>query len=104
MSKAHIDLEEKLLSTTKDKVEEPPQYKVLMHNDHYTTMDFVVQVLETIFNKPPVEAVQIMLTIHTQGIGMCGSYTAEVAETKVAHVHLMAKEHGFPLMCSMEEA
>jgi ATP-dependent Clp protease adaptor protein ClpS len=74
-----------------------------MHNDHYTTMDFVVQVLETIFNKPLVEAIQIMLTIHNQGAALCGVYTAEVAETRVHNVHLVARKNGYPLRCSLEE-
>jgi len=82
---------------------EPQQYKVLLHNDHYTTMDFVVQVLETIFNKPPAEATQIMLSVHKKGIGICGIYPAEIAETKVAMVHHIAQQHHYPLKCSMEE-
>ena len=95
--------EEALATKTEETVKEPPKYRVLMHNDHYTTMDFVVQVLETVFSKPAPEAVQIMLNIHRQGIGICGIYTAEVAETKITTVHHMAKEQGFPLRCSVEE-
>lgn len=83
---------------------EPRQYRVLLHNDHYTTMDFVVQVLETVFNKSPAEATQIMLNVHKRGIGVCGVYPAEIAETKVAMVHHLARQHQFPLKCSMEEA
>ncbi len=103
MSRAQSDLKEKVESRTEEILQEPIQYKILMHNDDYTTMDFVVQVLETVFNKSPSEAVQIMLTVHKKGIGVCGIYTAEVAETKVATVHSMARQHGFPLKCSMEE-
>ncbi|MCX8044774.1 MAG: ATP-dependent Clp protease adapter ClpS [Desulfobacterota bacterium] len=83
---------------------EPRQYRVLLHNDHYTTMDFVVQVLETVFNKSPAEATQIMLNVHKRGIGVCGVYPAEIAETKVALVHHLARQHNYPLKCSMEEA
>lgn len=83
---------------------EPQQYKVLLHNDNYTTMDFVVQVLETVFSKSPAEATQIMLSVHKKGIGVCGVYPAEIAETKVAMVHHIAQQHKYPLKCSMEEA
>lgn len=96
------EFEEKVDSSTEQS--EPPLYRVLLHNDNYTTMDFVVLVLETIFNKAPAEATQIMLNVHKQGIGACGVYPAEVAETKVAMVHHLAQEHHFPLKCSMEEA
>jgi ATP-dependent Clp protease adaptor protein ClpS len=103
MGKESLGLFEKPSSITEVRIQEPKQFRVLMHNDHYTTMDFVVQVLGTIFNKPPVEAIRIMLTIHHQGTGVCGTYTAEVAETKVHHVHLVARENGYPLRCSLEE-
>ena len=77
-------------------------YQVLMHNDHYTTMDFVVEMLETVFRKPSPEAVRIMLNIHEQGVGRCGVYTAEIAEAKIATVHQTARAHGYPLRCTME--
>ncbi|MHC1751674.1 ATP-dependent Clp protease adaptor ClpS [Humidesulfovibrio sp.] len=82
---------------------EPRRFKVLLHNDDYTTMDFVIHVLKRVFNKPEVEAMRIMLAVHKQGLGMCGVYTAEVAETKVDTVHIMAKAAGFPLRASLEE-
>jgi ATP-dependent Clp protease adaptor protein ClpS len=104
MSKDHPELKEKSDIHAEEALSEPNQYKILMHNDHYTSMNFVVQVLETVFNKPPSEAVQIMLTVHQNGVGLCGIYTAEIAETKVDTVHTLAKDHGFPLKCSMEEA
>ena len=85
-------------------LEEPKRFRVLMHNDDYTTMEFVVQILESVFAKNPSEATQIMLAIHRQGVGVCGVYPAEIAETKIARVHRTAREHGFPLKCSMEEA
>ncbi len=82
---------------------EPPKYKVLLHNDDYTTMDFVVSVLMKVFHKTRDEAVNIMLNVHKKGVGICGIYPAEIAETKVALVHQMARQAGFPLRCSMEE-
>ncbi len=88
---------------SKTRQTEPPLYRVLLHNDNYTTMDFVVQVLETVFNKQPSEATQIMLNVHKKGVGICGVYPEEVAETKVELVHHLARENSFPLRCSMEE-
>ncbi len=84
-------------------VREPRQFKVLLHNDDYTTMEFVVHVLVNVFHKNENEATQIMLNVHNQGVGVCGTYTAEVAELKVSLVHRLAKENGYPLRCSMEE-
>ncbi len=86
-----------------DEIKEPPQYKVLLHNDDYTTMDFVVQILEEIFHKSPSEATQIMLNVHHKGIGVCGIYTKEIAETKVHIVHERARQAGFPLQASCEK-
>jgi ATP-dependent Clp protease adaptor protein ClpS len=85
-------------------VSEPPMFKVLLHNDDYTTMEFVVQVLMLVFHKPIETATQIMLNVHQHGIGMCGLYTYEVAETKVETVIRMARENGHPLKCTMEKA
>ncbi|MBA4357713.1 MAG: ATP-dependent Clp protease adaptor ClpS [Humidesulfovibrio sp.] len=82
---------------------EPRRFKVLLHNDDYTTMDFVVHVLRMVFQKPEPEAMRIMLAVHQQGLGMCGVFTAEVAETKVDRVHAMSKAAGFPLRASLEE-
>jgi ATP-dependent Clp protease adaptor protein ClpS len=83
-------------------VKEPKKYKVLLHNDDYTTMDFVVEVLVRVFRRTEAQATAIMLSVHNQGYGVCGVYTAEVAETKVDLVHRLAKSAGFPLKCSME--
>ncbi len=84
------------------KIQPPSMHKVLLHNDHYTTMEFVVDILESIFSKPEAEAVRIMLNVHEKGVGVAGVYTADIAETKVASVHSRAQEQGFPLKCSVE--
>jgi ATP-dependent Clp protease adaptor protein ClpS len=81
----------------------PQLYKVVLHNDDYTTMEFVVNILESVFSKTPAEAHRIMMQVHCNGHGICGVYSYEVAETKVALVHEQAREHGFPLRASMEE-
>ncbi|MDR0338871.1 MAG: ATP-dependent Clp protease adaptor ClpS [Desulfovibrio sp.] len=82
---------------------EPRRFRVLLHNDDYTTMEFVIEILIGIFRKSPDEAVEIMLAVHENGIGACGVYTEEVAETKVAQVRSKARSAGYPLRCSMEE-
>ncbi len=84
-------------------LDEPRRYKVLMHNDDYTGMEFVVEVLMHIFHKNEAEANLIMMNIHKNGVGLCGIYTAEIAETKVSMVHSMAHSKGYPLKCTMEE-
>lgn len=84
-------------------VREPRRFKVLLHNDNYTTMEFVIRVLVTVFNKNESEANAIMLRVHNNGVGVCGVYTAEVAETKLIRVQLLAREAGYPLKCTMEE-
>lgn len=104
MSDQHPDFREELESKVEEDLQEPPMYKVLLHNDDYTTMEFVVQVLQTVFHKSPAEATHIMLMVHKSGVGVCGIFTAEVAETKVELVQHLAKKNGFPLQCSMEEA
>jgi ATP-dependent Clp protease adaptor protein ClpS len=83
---------------------EPTHYKVLLLNDDYTTMEFVVHVLETVFQKSPAEAFQIMMHVHVQGRGLAGIYPWEVAETKAESVITMAREAGFPLKAVTEEA
>ncbi|MBT8365041.1 MAG: ATP-dependent Clp protease adapter ClpS [Deltaproteobacteria bacterium] len=83
-------------------VEEPPMYKVMLLNDDYTTMEFVVEVLVYVFQKSAEEATRIMLNVHRSGVGVCGLYPYEVAETKVNTVESLARENGFPLKCIME--
>jgi ATP-dependent Clp protease adaptor protein ClpS len=85
-------------------IKRPPMFTVLMHNDDYTTMEFVVEALIVVFHKSPTEANRIMLHIHFKGAGVCGVYPFEVAETKVSKVHEMARREGFPLRCSLEQA
>ena len=87
----------------KTELKEPKKYKVFLLNDDYTTMDFVVDILCEVFHKSYEEAVNIMLTIHKQGKGLCGIYTYEIAETKVDQVHRLARAHQFPLKATMEE-
>ncbi len=96
-------LEEEIVSQSRDDIKEPSMYKVLLHNDDYTTMEFVVEVLMFVFNKSRENATRIMLNIHREGIGLCGLYTFEVAETKVSTVESLARERGFPLKCTMED-
>ena len=88
---------------SKTKMERPPLYKVLLHNDDFTTMDFVVFILQTVFNHGESEAVRIMLDVHRQGIGLAGVYTYEVAEMKVDKVASIAQLNEFPLLCTIEE-
>ncbi len=95
--------EEVLLTESKQKLKKPPLYKVLLHNDDYTTMEFVVFVLQTVFTKGPDDAIRIMRAVHEQGIGVAGVYTFEIAEAKIDKVLDMAREKEFPLLCSMEE-
>jgi ATP-dependent Clp protease adaptor protein ClpS len=98
------EFEHEVVTETEKKLKRPPLYKVLLHNDDYTTKEFVVQVLQFVFHKEPTEAVQIMLHVHRKGIGVAGVYSYEIAETKVAQVESLARQHEYPLKCSMEEA
>jgi ATP-dependent Clp protease adaptor protein ClpS len=92
-----------VLERTQQRTKEPDLYRVLLLNDDYTTMDFVVQILEAVFNKAPAEAYRIMMAVHTQGQGLCGVYPFEVAETKVGTVVDQARGAGFPLRATMEK-
>ena len=80
----------------------PRMYRVLLHNDDYTPMDFVVRLLETVFHRNESDATRIMLHVHNTGVGVAGVYTHEIAETKVTQVHILARKHEHPLMASME--
>jgi len=89
---------------TRPKVKRPAMFKVLLLNDDYTTMEFVVHVLQKYFQKSVDEATQIMLTVHRKGLGICGLYPREIAETKVTQVVEYARKNEYPLQCTMEEA
>ena len=92
-----------IVTKTRPKAKKPSLYKVLLLNDDYTPMEFVVHILEKIFGKNREEAVDVMLHVHRHGVGMCGVYTFEVAETKVAQVIEFARRHQHPLQCTMEK-
>jgi len=104
MSRRETDFDHQVVTETKKKLKRPSLYKVLLHNDDYTTKEFVVQVLEYVFHKEYSEAVQIMLHVHQKGVGVAGVYPYGVAETKVALVEDLARQHEYPLRCSIEEA
>jgi ATP-dependent Clp protease adaptor protein ClpS len=95
---------DEVLEKPEIKTAKPRLFNVILHNDDYTTMEFVVQVLETIFLKPSPDAFRIMMQVHLQGRGVCGAYQYEIAETKVDAVHELAREKGFPLRATVEEA
>src|SRR5262249_48409165 len=91
-----------VLERTRQETKKPELFKVLLLNDDYTTMDFVVEILESVFNKAPAEAYRIMMAVHTQGQGLCGGYPFEVAETKVATGVELGRGQGVPLGATME--
>lgn len=97
------DLRGGIVTKTEPKTKKPSLYKVLLLNDDYTPMDFVVFILERFFNKPHDEANRIMMHVHQKGVGICGVYTYEVAETKVAQVMNFSRQHQHPLQCTMEK-
>jgi ATP-dependent Clp protease adaptor protein ClpS len=103
MSIHQNDTEDGVATKDRAQVKRPPMFKVLLHNDDYTTMEFVILVLETVFNKTTTVASQIMMDVHKKGIGVAGVYTRDIAETKVALVHDLARTSQHPLKCSMEQ-
>jgi ATP-dependent Clp protease adaptor protein ClpS len=100
---ARYQTDQQVSSEIRDETKEPPMFRVLLHNDDYTTMEFVIEVLIYVFRKSPESAAKIMLNVHQKGIGVCGVYAHEIAETKVDTVHNLARESGYPLRCSMEQ-
>jgi ATP-dependent Clp protease adaptor protein ClpS len=91
-----------VVTEKKSKTAKPRLFKVILHNDDFTTMEFVIHVLEVVFNKPPAEAGELMLQVHHNGFCVGGVYTYEIAETKVAMVEQMARAAEFPFLCTME--
>jgi ATP-dependent Clp protease adaptor protein ClpS len=98
------ELDEAPVAESEEKTEEPPLFKVLLHNDDYTTMEFVVWVLESVFNMVEEQAIQVMLSVHLRGVGVAGIYTFEVAEMKVEKTIALAREQEFPLLATTEPA
>lgn len=92
-----------VLDEATPKLKRPPQYQVLLLNDDYTPMEFVVEVLERVFGMDRTRATRVMLEVHTRGRGLCGVFTYEIAETKVAQVTGFARQQQHPLLCTMEE-
>jgi len=103
MPKPDFEQDELVITESETTLKKPPLYKVLLHNDNFTTMDFVVYILETVFQRPESEAFQIMLKVHTEGVGVAGIYTYEIAEMKAAKVTSLAQANEFPLLCTIEE-
>ena len=93
-----------IVTQTKPKTKKPSMYKVLLLNDDYTPMEFVVYILEKLFRMSPEQATQVMLHVHQKGVGVCGVYTYEIAETKVTQVIDLARKNEHPLQCTMEKA
>ena len=100
----HDDSFDLAVEEARPKVKQPPLYRVLLINDDYTPMEFVVDILETIFSMERTRATQVMLEVHTKGKGVCGVFNYEIAETKVAQVISLAQQHQHPLLCTMEES
>ena len=108
MSERKDDIEtgdtfEVAVEEAKPKLKPPPRYRVVLLNDDYTPMEFVVDILESVFTMERTQATQVMLEVHTKGKGICGVYNFEIAETKVAQVMGIAQQHQHPLLCTMEE-
>ena len=103
MEEFGINTGEDLAIKERQETKPPPLFKVFLLNDDYTTMEFVINILENVFRKSSVEAAQIMLHVHKNGKGMAGIYTRGIAETKVAKVHELARLDEFPLKCTMEK-
>jgi ATP-dependent Clp protease adaptor protein ClpS len=98
------DLDEAVVAESKTRLEKPPLYKVLLHNDDFTTMEFVVYILQTVFQLGETEAVAVMLQVHVEGVGVGGIYPYEIAEMKAEKVMSLAQANEFPLLCTIEES
>jgi ATP-dependent Clp protease adaptor protein ClpS len=102
MTEHKLKSNERAAEKERQETKEPSLYRVVLLNDDYTSMDFVIHVLERVFHKSAAEATRIMLNVHKKGAGICGVYTREIAETKVVTVHEMAARKKYPLRCTME--
>jgi ATP-dependent Clp protease adaptor protein ClpS len=103
MAKEDLETGELTVAKERTRLKKPPLYKVLLHNDDFTTMEFVVYVLQTVFQRAEADAFRVMLQVHTEGIGVAGIYTFEVAEMKAAKVMSLAQASEYPLLCTLEE-
>ena len=104
MPERDLELDELVVAEEKTTLKKPPLFKVLLHNDDFTTMEFVVYVLQTVFQRSESDAIHIMLKVHQEGIGVAGIYTYEVAETKAEKVKSLAEANEYPLLCTIEES
>ena len=104
MPERDFELDESVVAEEKTTLKKPPLYKVLLHNDDFTTMEFVVYVLQTVFQRSESDAIHIMLSVHHAGIGVAGIYTYEVAEMKAEKVKSLAEANEYPLLCTVEES
>jgi ATP-dependent Clp protease adaptor protein ClpS len=100
----HADGYELAVKEARPKIKRPPLYRVVLINDDFTPMEFVVDILESVFGMERTRATQVMLEVHTKGKGVCGLFNFEIAETRVAQVMGIAKQHQHPLLCTMEES
>ncbi len=103
MPKWDDDFDSSVVTESEHAVKKPPLYKVLLHNDDFTTMEFVVLILRSVFLHTPEDAERIMWNVHRQGVGIAGVYTYEIAESKIAKVESLARECEYPLLCTLEE-
>jgi ATP-dependent Clp protease adaptor protein ClpS len=103
MPEREYGFEEDVATESRERLKKPPLFRVLLHNDDFTTMEFVIEVLRRVFGKSEAEAFRVMWAVHTQGVGCAGVYTYEVAEMKVERVTQMARAQEFPLLCTVEE-
>ena len=103
MPEREYGFDEEVATETRERLKKPPLFRVLLHNDDFTTMDFVVEVLQRVFGRSESDAFRVMWAVHTQGVGCAGVYTYEIAEMKVERVAQMARAQEFPLLCTLEE-
>ena len=103
MPRQGYDLDEAVITESETRLKKPPLYKVLLHNDDFTTMEFVVYILQTVFQLGETEAVAVMLQVHVEGVGVGGIYPYEIAEMKASKVMSLAQANEFPLLCTIEE-